>query len=144
MVNNQLLELIQLSLGVRNSLSPLSPEEWQKLYKTAMLQAVVGVCYAGIQKLPQEQKPPQNLFYQWLGMATKIQRKNELMDKRSAIVWLKLKEAGLDAAILKGQGMAWEYGHTENTGSTEDNNVLATLRQSGDIDVWVLGGYEGV
>jgi hypothetical protein len=109
-----------------------------------MLQAVVGVCYAGIQKLPQEQKPPQNLFYQWLGMATKIQRKNELMDKRSAIVWLKLKEAGLDAAILKGQGMAWEYGHTENTGSTEDNNVLSTLRQSGDIDVWVLGGYEKV
>ena len=141
MVNNQLLELIQLSLGVRNSLSPLSPEEWQKLYKTARLHAVAGVCWAGIQRLPQEQKPPRDLYLQWLGIAAKTQRKNELMDKRSAIVWQKLRESGLVAAILKGQGMAWEYGHTES----KDNGIdLGTLRQSGDIDVWVLGGYDKV
>lgn len=54
------------------------------------------------------------------------------MDRRSAKVWHRLKEAGLNAAILKGQGVATEYGE------------LASLRQSGDIDVWVLGGYDKV
>lgn len=43
-----------------------------------------------------------------------------------------LKDAGLVAVVLKGQGIAMEYGS------------LATLRQSGDIDIWVKGGYRTV
>lgn len=54
------------------------------------------------------------------------------MDRRTAEVWHRLKDARLDAVVLKGQGIAYEYGE------------LASFRQSGDIDIWVLGGYQKV
>ena len=48
-------ELIQVSIGKSEALSRVpSAEEWQTLYAFAEKQAVVGVCFAGIQKLRQE------------------------------------------------------------------------------------------
>lgn len=128
-----LLELIQVTLGHRNKLSRiLSSKEWQDVYKKAQKQSVAGVCLQGMSRLPKEQQPPEELYWEWYGVATHIQFTNAKVDEQAASVWRKLKDAGLDAAILKGQGIATEYGD------------LASLRQSGDIDVWVLGGYKKV
>lgn len=128
-----LLELIQITLGHRDRLSrTLSSKEWQDVYKKAQKQSVAGVCLQGMSRLPKEQQPPEELYWEWYGVATHIQFTNAKVDEQAASVWRKLKDAGLDAAILKGQGIATEYGD------------LASLRQSGDIDVWVLGGYRKV
>lgn len=128
-----LLELIQVTLGKRERLSrTLSSKEWQDVYKKAQKQSVAGVCLQGMSRLPKEQQPPEELYWEWYGVATQIQFTNAKVDEQAASVWRKLKDAGLDAAILKGQGIATEYGD------------LASLRQSGDIDVWVLGGYKKV
>ena len=106
-----LLELVRVALGKQQKLShPLAENEWLQLFNTAIGQAVAGICCAGIEKLPVEQRPPLELLYQWIALAASVQKQNELMDKRSAKVWKKMKEAGLDAAVLKGQGVATEYG----------------------------------
>ncbi len=128
-----LFQLLRVAIGKDNKLSKTpSTEEWQLLFDTAMLHAVTGVCFAGVKRLPKEQRPHQIVFYQWLGTVLQIQLQNELVDKRTAEVWRILKEACLDAAVLKGQGIATEYGE------------LAPFRQSGDIDIWVKGGYRKV
>jgi hypothetical protein len=75
---------------------------------------------------------PEDLYYDWLSLVVDIQKQNALMDQRTTEVWQMLKDAGLVAVVLKGQGIAMEYGS------------LATLRQSGDIDIWVKGGYRTV
>lgn len=130
-----LIELLRVALNRQKRLSTIpSTSDWQFLYDTAVLQSVVGVCFSGIKKLPKEQWPPQNVLYQWMGMSLNIQHRNELMNKRTAEVWEKLEEEDLHAAVLKGQGVANEY-------VIDD---MASLRQSGDIDVWVLGGYRTV
>ena len=128
-----LIELIKVALGHQNNLNHIPTEdEWERTFHAARLQAVVGICFTSIQKLPIEQQPPKDLYWKWLGVVTQIQKQNELMDSRTAEVWQRLKDAGLDAAVLKGQGIAQEYGE------------LAPFRQSGDIDIWVLGGYQKV
>ena len=128
-----LIELIQVALGHSEKLGTIpTEEEWQAALNESLLQAVAGICFAAIQKLPENEKPPRKLYMRWLVVVSKIQQQNSLMDKRTALTWHKLKEAGLDSAILKGQGIAQEYGE------------LAPYRQSGDIDVWVLGGYDKV
>ena len=141
-----LIELIQVALGFRKQLSHIpSEEEWMRVYKDAMSQAIAGVCFTAIQKLPAEQCPPEEIYWEWLGLVSQIQQQNELIDKRTAKVWKKLKEAGLDAAVLKGQGIATLYkSHTDSIDSTNNTDDLPTLRQSGDIDVWVKGGYQKV
>ena len=131
-------ELIQISIGKRTCLSHTpSAKEWKRLFRLAENQTLLGICFAGVKRLQEAQKEmPAPLFMQWLGIAAKIQQRNEEMDKKSAEVWTLLNRAGLDCAILKGQGVARCYNLRGDS--------LGVLRQSGDIDVWVKGGFDVV
>lgn len=126
-------ELVQVALGVRPCLShsPVA-EELGELYAMAKKQSLVGVCFAGVQKLQaQQQEPPEMLYLKWMGMAAKIQQRNELVNRQCVDLQKRLSADGMRSCILKGQGVAQLYGS------------LAGLRQSGDIDVWVNADEEG-
>ena len=141
-------ELIQVAIGTRICLSQTpSADEWGELYAMAKKQSLVGVCFAGVQRLyndnvnenpsnPLNPSNPSNLpemdYLQWMGMAAKIQQRNEVVDQQCKELWNVLHEAGLDAAVMKGQAIGCYYGE------------LSQLRQSGDIDVWVKGGFDTV
>ena len=127
-------ELIQIALGNRRQLSRMpTAKEWEELLDEASSQAVAGVSIAGVDKLPKDQMPPQMLLLEWIGLSEQIRQHNAHVDKQTAKIWKQLKEDGLDAVILKGQGIATLYG-----------DDLGVLRQPGDIDVWVKGGYRTV
>ena len=138
-------ELIQVAIGRRAYLSH-TPEakEWEMLYHMAENQAVLGVCFAGVKRLQEfDNSVPVSLYMQWLAMAAQIQQRNEDMDKKTAEVWALLNNVGLECAVLKGQGVAEIYEiRDEELGIR--NNSLGMLRQSGDIDVWVKGGFDVV
>lgn len=131
-------ELVRVSLSVQDDLSCVpSTKEWNILYAKAGKQTLLGVCFVGVQRLRKNgsvsvKNLSQTLFIQWLSMAAHIQQRNELMDRLSADMWMRLDKAGLNAVILKGQGLALLYGD------------MAGLRQSGDIDIWVKGGFDKV
>ena len=131
-------ELIQVAIGRKTCLShTLTAKEWETLYRLAESQAVLGICFVGVKRTKEIQTGmPGLLFLQWLAMAATIQQRNEDMDKKTAEVCALLNNAGLDCAVLKGQGVAELYGST--------NETLGILRQSGDIDVWVKGGFDVV
>ena len=98
-------------------------------------QALLGVCFYGMKRLPKDQTVnlPMGLKMRWLGMVATIQCRNELMNKRCMELQKILSSFGFDSCILKGQGIAAVY--KEN---------LVSLRQSGDIDVWVKGGLNSI
>lgn len=123
---NLFFELIQTSIGRKTCLTKQpSDTEWGDLYSEAKKQSLVGVCFAGVQRLQtQNQCPPEMLYLQWMGMAAKIQQRNELMNNRSKELQTTLLNEGFNCCILKGQGVALVYG-----------KQLRNLRQSGDIDV---------
>lgn len=127
------IELLQVSLGTRDNLSKeANAVEWYNLFDIARKQAVAGIAFAGIQRLPEAQRPPKMLLLQWIGLSEQIRFCNKEVDRKTCELWHILKEDGLDAAIMKGQGIASLYGD------------LAEFRQSGDIDIWVKGGYQKV
>lgn len=128
------LELIQVSLGMQICLSHTpSVDEWGELYAMAKKQSLVGVCFAGLQKLQtQRQEPPEMLYLTWMGMAAKIQQRNEVVNKQCCELTEKFRKDGFDVVVLKGQSCARRYG------------ALAGLRQSGDIDAWVSGSREKI
>ena len=72
-----------------------------ELYAMAKKQSLVGVCFAGVQRLQQQrQGPPEMLYFTWLGMAAKIQQRNEVVDQQCKELWNVLHEAGFDAAVM--------------------------------------------
>ena len=60
MTDSLFFELIQVALGCRICLSHTpSADEWGELYAMAKKQSLLGVCFAGVQRLvEQNQEPP--------------------------------------------------------------------------------------
>ena len=120
-------ELIQLSLGRRDcfSLCP-SEKEWGELFELAKMQALVGVLFSGVERLPEEQRPPKDILLKWFAMTEMIEKENRRMNDIAVRVQERFMKEGFRSCILKGQGVATLY-----------PNPLR--RQSGDIDIWLEG-----
>lgn len=129
-------ELLQVAIGKRANLS-ITPttDDWDNLYSHALRQTLLGVCFAAMQRLSKEQVAflPLPLKMQWLGTVVQIQKCNEQINQRCMELQQVLSNAGFRTYIMKGQGNAMLYG-----------KELSSLRQSGDIDIYLEGGYEKV
>ena len=137
---NLFFELIQVTIGRRDYLSRVpSSEEWNMLYNISVKQAVAGVCFCGLQRLPANQlsELPKRLMMQWLALAEVIRQRNVLMNNRCVELLRMMNNEGLRCAILKGQGVAALYNSIDS-----EWPQLGLYRQSGDIDVWVDGGMD--
>ena len=147
MIDSLFFELIQVALNCRVCLShPPQADEWGELYAIAKKQSLLGVCFAGVQRLvEQKQEPPKTLYLTWMGMAAKIQQRNEVVNKRCVELQERLSAEGLRSTILKGQGVGALYkvskGFIEDSKSMKLSETpeisFALLRQSGDIDAWI-------
>lgn len=134
-------ELIRVAIGNQVCLSRTPKvKEWQELYAMAKKQSLVGICFAGVQKLQAQRQAPNSwgdergemLYLQWMGMAAKIQQRNEVVNRRCEEVQRLINSEGLKCCIIKGQCAGRYYGE------------LSALRLAGDIDVWIEGGRKKV
>lgn len=131
-------QLIRVALGNQVCLSHTpSADEWGELYAVAKKQSLVGICFAGVQTLIINHPSAiinlrESLRLQWMGMAAKIQQRNEIVNQQCVEVQKKIEADGFRTFIMKGQGNVDLYGS------------LSTLRQSGDIDIYLEGGFEMV
>lgn len=126
-------ELIQVALGNRGELSRVpTAKEWSDLYDESERQALTGVMVAGLEWLPKEQRPEQELLLQWIGISEQIRQGNLALTKHCKQLQRKVDDLGHKSSILKGQGVALYY-----------DEPLRTLRQSGDIDIYVGCGLKG-
>jgi hypothetical protein len=118
-------ELIQISIGKRDcfTVSP-TDNDWKDLFEQTKRQALIGVLFSGVERLPERQRPPKNILIQWYALVQQIEETNKLLNKQVVAVCNKFKKVGFNTCILKGQGNALLY-----------PNPLR--RQSGDIDIWL-------
>lgn len=131
-------ELLRVAIKVQNTLSRIpSAEEWDKLYRMSKKQSLVGISFAGIQRVVEYEKiyhcgMPELLYFTWMGMAAKIQQRNEVVNRQCVELQEKLSADGFRSYIMKGQAVGSLYGQ------------IGLLRQSGDIDVFLEGGLNKV
>jgi hypothetical protein len=125
-------ELIQITVGTRDGFSRVpSAKVWAAIFDMAEKQSLVGVLLVGMEKLPAEQRPPQRLLLEWIGIQQIAVSTNYNQDRRSKELYEWFKEKGFDNCIIKGQGVARLYPQPE-------------LRQAGDIDIWVNADRDDV
>ena len=128
-------ELIRVALGSQDTLSRApSSKEWKQLYDMSKKQSLVGICFAGLQKLfnldhqePSTNNPQsdsthnpepitlnlnEDLYYKWMGMSAKIQHRNDVVNRQCVELQRRLREDGFRSCILKGQGVAKWYKET--------------------------------
>ncbi len=102
----------------------LSAKEWRALLEMAKRQTLVGVMFAGVQKVDEACRPPKDVLLEWFALAGRIKTYNHKLDKGCATISEHFEKSGFYTCILKGQGNAQLY-------------LYPDLRMPGDIDIWV-------
>lgn len=134
-MNQVFFELLQISIGNRKELSEsLADNEWLQLFETAKKQALLGICFVGVQQLRNSgtQIIPDNIWFRWLGVAVKTQQKNKEAIITAQSVVDQLNHDGLKCCILKG------LSNSDNfiSNFTDSSISFKDLRSPGDIDLW--------
>lgn len=109
----------------------LKEADWKELYAIAKKQALLGVLFHGIRRLPKELAPEQKLLMQWMVMAEQIRKQNIRLFLDSVKVCQNFENKGFANCILKGQGNALLYPDPY-------------MRTPGDIDIYLAGGRKRV
>ena len=112
--------------------------DWQELYSFVSKQAILGLCFEGIERLgkeyPEELKQNpigRELLMTWMGKAQQIRRQNMKVNAVASKLFSMLREDGMRCCILKGQGNALMYPNPYS-------------RTPGDIDVWINASRERI
>ena len=136
---NDIFVILQYCLGYKRNISNVvACMDWQNLYSFASKQAILGLCFDGIERLgkeyPEELKKypiERALLMTWMGVSQQIRRQNMKVNVVASKLYSMFREDGLRCCILKGQGNALMYPN-------------AYSRNPGDIDVWVNASREQI
>ena len=130
---------LKYCLGYKGNMSRvIAGMDWQELYSFASKQALLGLCFDGIERLGKEyseelkQNPiGRELLMTWMGKAQQIRKQNMKVNAVASKLFSMLREDGLRCCILKGQGNALMYPNPYS-------------RTPGDIDVWIDASRERI
>lgn len=130
---NSFIELLQISLGVRDSFSrvPQDAQEWVDLQETCGKHNLLAFTFPVIDRLHDETDIPLRVYTRWAMVTEKVREKNKNVLEACKRMYCKFAESGFRSCVLKGQSAARRYPDP-------------SLRQSGDIDIWVEGGHARV
>ena len=111
---------------------------WHELYSFASKQALLGLCFEGIERLGEEypeelKRNPigRKLLMTWMGKAQQIRRQNMKVNAVASKLFSMLREDGMRCCVLKGQGNVLMYPNPYS-------------RTPGDIDVWIDASRERI
>ena len=130
---------LKYCLGYKGNMSRMvAGMDWQELYSFASKQALLGLCFEGIERLGKEypeelRRNPigRELLMTWMGKAQQIRRQNMKVNAVASKLFSMLREDGFRCCILKGQGNALMYPNPYS-------------RTPGDIDVWIDASRERI
>ena len=130
---------LRYSLGSKGNMSRvIAGMNWQELYSFASKQALLGLCFEGIERLGKEYPDElrlnpigRELLMTWMGKAQQIRRQNMKVNAVASKLFSMLREDGMRCCVLKGQGNALMYPNPYS-------------RTPGDIDVWIDASRERI
>ena len=130
---------LKYCLGYKENMSRvIACMNWQELYSFASKQALLGLCFNGIERLGKEypeelRRNPigRELLMTWMGKAQQIRRQNMKVNAVASKLFSMLREDGMRCCVLKGQGNALMYPNPYS-------------RTPGDIDVWIDASRERI
>ena len=137
--NDMIFDFLIYCLGKKENMSrAIAGMNWQQLYSFASKQALLGLCFEGIERLGKEYPEElrlnpigRELLMTWMGKAQQIRRQNMKVNAVAGKLFAMLREDGMRCCVLKGQGNALMYPNPYS-------------RTPGDIDVWIDASRERI
>lgn len=129
-INKELfLQLVRLGIGTGNVLSLRFPDpiDWVAVKDLAEQQGLSAVVLDGIEKLPEQQRPPKVFLLEWIGETLQgYEYRYDLYCKAMAELADFYNSHGYKMMVLKGYACSLDWPKPEH-------------RPCGDIDIWLFG-----
>lgn len=113
----------------RTHFDHMSDSKWQDIYNAALEQGVLAFAYDGIRKLDEDHQPNLEIKIQWAYNVSYIEKLSKKQLSTAQKVVDTFTKQGINTLILKGLSLAALYPEPEH-------------RQSGDIDIYLMGDFE--
>lgn len=122
------LELVRLGVGHRGKITS-NQINWQEIYDLATQQGLLGVVIDGIERLPNNQRPPQELLLEWIGeVLQSYEYRYDAYKSTIAEMAGFYNSHGYKMMVLKGFACSLDWPKPSH-------------RPCGDIDIWQFGEY---
>ena len=102
-------------------LLPCGKVDYEEVMRLSEEQAVVGLVTAGLEHVSDVKVPKEELL-QFIGQSLQLEQQNQAMNEFIVLLLGKLKDAGVESVLIKGQGVAQCY-------------VRPMWRSPGDVDL---------
>ena len=133
LTRQRLFALLRLALTEseysRTLFEKMSDSKWQDVYNAALEQGVLAFTYDGIRALDEEQQPDLEIKVQWAYNVNYIEMLSAKQLATAQKVVDTFAKEGIKTLILKGLSLATLY-------------PVPNHRQSGDIDLYLMGDFE--
>lgn len=122
-------DFIKTAIGTKTTWTEsLNESDWKSLYDFCARQTLIGIGFSALEKLhAQGYDCPRDLWVDWMSNEMAIRQENTMMNELCTAFTEEFSNDGFDTIILKGQSNLPNY-----------PEHLRMLRQSGDIDIWVV------
>lgn len=128
-VHKQLINLIRASADrTRHSLTD-GNTNWYEVMDVAASQGMLAVAFESIESLPRDQRPPMDLFMDWLGQVEYCKEKYDEHANVIASLAEFYNSQAVRMLLLKGFGLSLDY-------------PVQAHRPTGDIDIYLFGNKE--
>lgn len=132
MVIKDFFLILQSAIGKNVRLTHcLSHDEWEEMFGLAKKQALHGLAFEGVKKLPKDQWPQGDIVLKWTMATEQVKRQN----LQTTNVCIRLNDIfakeGFETCILKGQANHVYYDRLI------DGVPLGIMRVCGDVDAWI-------
>lgn len=124
------LSLIRLGIGTANAVSVPCRVDWNSLEGLAARHGLSAILVDGVDKLPENQRPPKILLLQWIGeVLQNYEQRYEVYRRTIAEMVAFYNQQGYKMMVLKGYACSLDWPKPEH-------------RPCGDIDIWQFGDYQ--
>ena len=107
----------------------ISAREWDDIFRMAADQGVCAVIGDGMERLPEELRPPRELRLRWALTAERQEKRYRHQQEKAAKMAAAFAENGIRLLLLKGLGLSRDY-------------PVPAHRECGDIDIYLFGASD--
>lgn len=143
-MKNAFLALVRLGIGLTDSSVVLGQTseitvdvDWESVKELAEKQGLSAIVLDGIERLPENSRPPQMLLLEWIGEILQNESIYSLHDEVARDVAKLFYEYGIRTYVLKGAVVSECYPKPQHRVSVDIDCYL--LPEKSDFDAWSLG-----
>lgn len=123
------LSLIRLGIGTATAVRVPTKVDWSEIEVLALQHGLSAIIVDGVEKLPEDRRPPQMVLLQWIGdVLQNYEQRYELYKRTIAELAAFYNSHGFRIMVLKGYACSIDWPKPEH-------------RPCGDIDIWQFGQW---